>query len=148
MELSYRLSREDGRMGGPERRESVFTRWQIHLTMVNLALSKMAELSYQSYWSRAIAKCILAKRGKESLTVMDLSNETFIMPEDIINTLLWMNVLGSKQKDEIMLNKISIRNWMQRTSTDLRSVLDDDGFVTSAEASEENGERYDEEDEE
>ena len=61
-------------------------------------MSDLGRRAYIHYWSTSLARTILVAPSKKALTVLDLRNETYIVPEDIIATLQAMDVLENRKK--------------------------------------------------
>ncbi|KAH8724399.1 histone acetyltransferase MYST2 [Phaeosphaeriaceae sp. PMI808] len=126
MGASYEMSRREGRLGGPEK-----------------PLSDLGRLAYIHYWSATLARTILAWPAKKTLTVLDLREKTYIVPEDIIATLQAMHVLEHKKRAnaEAVINKANVRAWAESHHVDLHSSpVDPEAFVvreSSRSASEE-----------
>ena len=66
--FSYELSRREGRAGTPER-----------------PLSDLGRVSYRQYWTRAVLTALHERKGQAS--VGDLSRDTAVATEDVIQTL-------------------------------------------------------------
>lgn len=60
---------------------------------------------------------------------MDLRNETYIVPEDIVATLQGMGVLEQRDGTQAVINKARVREWVKRHGVDLRPPVDREGFV-------------------
>ncbi|KAI8939000.1 hypothetical protein NX059_004844 [Plenodomus lindquistii] len=115
MGASYEMSRREGRLGGPEK-----------------PLSDLGRIAYIHYWSQTLARTILASPSKRTLTVQDLRERTYIVPEDIIATLQVMDVLEQKKRGgaEVVINKAKVRAWAEASKVDLNRVpVDADAFV-------------------
>ncbi|KAF2687802.1 hypothetical protein K458DRAFT_294644 [Lentithecium fluviatile CBS 122367] len=127
MAASYELGRQEGRMGGPEK-----------------PLSDLGRLAYTHYWSRTLARTILAIPPKSTITIADLRDETYITVEDIIVTLQGMHVIEHKKRAgaDTVVNKASVRAWAERGKVDLKDIIDTEAFII--EASEEESEEGDE----
>lgn len=95
------------------------------------ALSDLGRLAYVHYWSQTLARTILSSPSKKTLTVHDLGQKTFIVPDDIIATLQAMDVLEHKKRGgaEAMINKAKVRVWVERHKVDLRCPVDSEAFV-------------------
>lgn len=70
--LSYELSKREKQMGTPER-----------------PLSDLGKVSYKSYWTDTILR-LLAKN--ENLSIKDISDTTYIHPDDVLETLNALNL--------------------------------------------------------
>lgn len=136
MGASYEISKREGRLGGPEKRKPTtplpqLPTFQLTDFVLNLALSELGRRAYVHYWSQTLARTILAAPAKKTLTVMDLRNETYIVPEDIITTLQFMGVLEHKRKGgaDAVINKASVRAWVEAHRVSLENPIDEEGFV-------------------
>ncbi|KAH7115164.1 acyl-CoA N-acyltransferase [Dendryphion nanum] len=114
MGASYEMSKKEGRLGGPEK-----------------PLSELGRRAYIHYWSQTIARAILSAPSKKALTVLDLCNETYIVPEDIITTLQIMEVLEHKKRSgtDAVINKGRVRAWAESHNVNLNNPIDTDGFI-------------------
>ncbi|KAF2028755.1 histone acetyltransferase MYST2 [Setomelanomma holmii] len=115
MGASYEMSRREGRLGGPEK-----------------PLSDLGRLAYVHYWSATLARTILSCPSKKTLTVLDLREKTYIVPEDIIATLQAMEVLDHKKRGgaEAVINKAKVRAWAESHRVDLKTLpVDSKAFV-------------------
>jgi histone acetyltransferase HTATIP len=95
------------------------------------ALSDLGFLAYKHYWSRTLARTILAIPPKRAITIADLRDETYIAAEDIIATLQGMNVMEQKKRGgaELVINKASVRAWAERGHVDLKEIIDVEAFT-------------------
>lgn len=65
------------------------------------------------------------------MTVQDLGQKTFIVPDDIIATLQAMDVLAYKKRGgaDTVINKVKVRAWVEKHKVKLTSPVDSDAFV-------------------
>lgn len=65
------------------------------------------------------------------MTVADLRDKTYIVPEDIIATLQAMDVLEHKKRGgaEAVVNKAKVRAWVESHRVDLKPPVDPEAFV-------------------
>lgn len=123
MGISYALSKRCGRKGGPEK-----------------PLSKLGQLSYSAYWSREIARYLLTgvkSRVKGTTTsVQEISDETYILPDDIIGVLEGMGVCERRRGKGVGVRKEAVREWMEKHRVNLDRVVDEDGFLEIEEEAE------------
>ena len=97
-----------------------------------IALSDLGRIAYIHYWSQTLARTILSYPSKKTLTVKDLREKTYIVPEDIIATLQTMDVLEQKKRGgaEAVINKARVRTWAETHKVDLKaSPVDPDAFI-------------------
>ncbi|KAF2258105.1 hypothetical protein CC78DRAFT_479640 [Lojkania enalia] len=113
MGASYEISKRERRLGGPEK-----------------PLSDLGRRAYLHHWSTTLARAILGVPSRKTLTVLDLRNETYIVPEDIVATLQVMDVLEHRKRGgaDIVINKSKVRAWVEKNKADLRSAVDPEGF--------------------
>lgn len=116
------MSKREGRLGGPEK-----------------PLSELGRRAYIHYWSQTLARTIVALPAKKTLSVLDLQNETYIVPEDIIATLQNMDVLENRKKGgaELVINKAKVKDWIQRNKVSMENPVDPDAFLQEDEEEEE-----------
>ncbi|KAH7555888.1 hypothetical protein BM1_06414 [Bipolaris maydis] len=115
MGASYEMSRREERLGGPEK-----------------PLSDLGRIAYNHYWSQTIARTLLSCPSKKTLTVQELREKTYIVPEDIIATLQMMDVLEQKKKGgaDAVINKAKVRAWADKHKVDVKSCpVDPDAFI-------------------
>jgi histone acetyltransferase HTATIP len=96
------------------------------------ALSDLGRLAYVHYWSATLARTILSCPSKKTLTVMNLREKTYIVPDDIIATLQDMDVLEHKKRGgaEAVINKAKVKAWAESHNVSLKSSpVDPDAFV-------------------
>lgn len=135
MGASYEMSRREGRLGGPEKRAfaKAFCESSVNIDFAT-ALSDLGRIAYIHYWSQTLARTILACPSKRTLTVQDLREKTYIVPEDIIATLQAMDVLEQKKRGgaEAVINKAKVRAWAETWKVDLtKTPVDSEAFVVS-----------------
>lgn len=122
MACSYLLSQHEGVPGGPER-----------------PLSEPGKRSYEAYWSRAIAACILSAQPlqteidgettiDDTVKIQDISEKTAIGAEDVSSTLTQMRILKRNKGGALNVSKEDVRDWVKRTGTNLEPPLDIDHF--------------------
>ncbi|KAG8628675.1 hypothetical protein KVT40_002540 [Elsinoe batatas] len=115
MGVSYELSRREGRLGGPEK-----------------PLSSLGRKGYLAYWSVNIARSILTSSAKK-LSVQNIVQDTWILPEDVIATLKAMGIVdpSSKAPTEAIVVRDKIEEWVQTNKIVLRPVVHRDAFATA-----------------
>lgn len=120
---SYVLGRREDRFGGPER-----------------PLSADGRKSYIKYWTGAVAReVLLGGHGKKVLSVKDLAEKTWIMPEDVVVALKEMDVFEKRKtaSGNIVVSKSKVRAWIEKRNASLNTVVDVDAFVEDSEVEEE-----------
>lgn len=95
------------------------------------ALSDLGRLAYEHYWSQTLARTLLSCPSRKTLTVQDLGEKTFIVPDDIIATLQAMDVLEQKKRGgaDAVINKARVRAWVEKHRVELKSPVDSEAFV-------------------
>jgi len=84
------------------------------------------------YWSQTLARTILSCPSKRTLTVQDLREKTYIVPEDIIATLQAMDVLDQKKRGgaEVVINKAKVRAWANANRVNVKALpVDAEAFL-------------------
>ena len=116
MGVSYELSRREGRIGGPEK-----------------PLSELGRRGYLRFWAARVARSILAAPTKKVVTVKWISEDAFMLPDDVIAALKEMNVLNAKKKADgtAVVNKAKVREWAKVNGVDveLTPFVNADGFM-------------------
>jgi MOZ/SAS family len=114
MAVSYELSKEDGRLGGPEK-----------------PLSELGSRAYIHFWSATIARRIMEQDTKDIVTVKSISEATYILPEDVIATLKDMDIVErrAKGKTDAVINKAAIVKWMAKNRVDMVGPVDQRFFI-------------------
>ncbi|KAL8915451.1 MAG: hypothetical protein Q9171_000015 [Xanthocarpia ochracea] len=115
MGISYELSRLEGRIGGPEK-----------------PLSELGRIGYLKFWQARIASAILGIKNKSTLSVEQIANACWMLPEDVITTLKEMDILGTKRKkndNSVIINKARVRAWLIESQVDLTAPVDKAGFA-------------------
>ena len=112
MGASYELSKKEGKLGGPER-----------------PLSNQGRQSYLKYWAQAVAVAILELNSGTAVTIEDLSQATFILPDDIVSALQYMGLAERNKKgSKINIDKCAILRWLDRNNLDHTLPVDYDYF--------------------
>ncbi|KAF1810901.1 hypothetical protein P152DRAFT_460192 [Eremomyces bilateralis CBS 781.70] len=114
MGASYELSKREGRLGGPEK-----------------PLSELGRKGYISFWSATIARLLLSQPVKKTLTVREIRDETYILPEDIMTTLKEMKVLDRRKKGQasLAINKAELRVWAEKMRVSMVPPIDPGAFI-------------------
>lgn len=117
MGTSYELSRREGRLGGPEK-----------------PLSSLGRKGYLAYWSASIARAILSA-PKEKLSVQDIVQHTWILPEDVITALTVMNIVeaGPRAPVESIIARERVEEWSIKNKVALQPPVFSDAFTETAE---------------
>lgn len=131
MGVSYEISKCEGRIGGPEKRLIPYSSLDL-LMMLTIfpALSDLGRRGYLAYWSSAIAQSILAAPVRRTITIKDISNDTYIMYDDVMAALKEMDVFAPRKRaDGVVVDKIKVRNWVSKSKMNLKSMVDPEAFV-------------------
>ena len=118
---SYHLGRLEGRFGGPER-----------------PLSALGLRGYIAFWCAEVARSILKSPLKKVVTVQEVSEETYILPEDVVAALKEMDVVEGRKTaaGNILVNKTKVRAWAAARGISETPLIDVEAFVTEYEAAE------------
>ncbi|KAL8893167.1 MAG: hypothetical protein Q9215_000173 [Flavoplaca cf. flavocitrina] len=115
MGISYELSRFEGRIGGPEK-----------------PLSELGRIGYLKFWQARVANALLDLRNKSTLSVKEIADASWMLPEDVITTLKEMDVLETKKvKNQYgsIINKTRVRAWLTESKINLAAPVDEAGFA-------------------
>ena len=123
MGVSYEISRREEILGGPEK-----------------PISDLGKKGYKMFWGREIARWLLEcketdrKKGKGMVSVKDVSLGTWIHGEDCLGILREMGLVeragkGRGEIERVTLDKVKVREWVERLGLDLDGVVDREGFV-------------------
>jgi len=94
-------------------------------------LSELGKRGYLAFWSGTIARYIVSRPPKRTVTVKTIGEETYILPDDIITTLKEMDVLERRSKGgaEAVINKAKVRAWAAANSVSMMPPVDPDALV-------------------
>lgn len=131
---SYHLGRREGRFGGPER-----------------PLSALGRKGYSGFWCGEVWRYLLGlddagvvEPGKKvttskvkepvSVTVEEISRETFILAEDVVAALREMDCLERRPemagvKGVVVVSGSRLRDWGQMQNISKEPIVDVDAFV-------------------
>ena len=114
MGVSYELSRRENRLGGPEK-----------------PLSELGRKGYMRFWEARVAKTILELKSKRTLSVAEIAEHCWVLPEDVVGTLKDMGVLtASKRADgAAVVNKSRLRECLVKRGLDLTPPVSEKGFL-------------------
>ena len=113
MGASYELGRREGRIGGPEK-----------------PLSELGRRGYLRFWQARVARELLARRGKSSLTVAELAARCAMLPEDVVTALKDTGLCEVRGKgDGVGVSKSRVREWVARKGVDLTPPVDENAFL-------------------
>ncbi|KAI9245770.1 acyl-CoA N-acyltransferase [Sporodiniella umbellata] len=105
IELSYELSKHEGKVGSPEK-----------------PLSPLGSLGYQSYWSSTLVATLLHFRGQ--VTIEEICKETCIHEQDVIDTLSRLDMLCYKKPKEICITEHMLQDTITRRNISIGRKLD------------------------
>lgn len=121
---SYQLGKREGRFGGPER-----------------PLSILGRRGYIVFWCGEVARYVMKAPLKKTVTIKDISDDTYILQEDVVAALKEMDVLEKRKTatGNVVLNKSKVRDWAEKHGLSEKPLIDIEAFVEE--------EEYDEDDE-
>ena len=130
---SYELGKREGRFGGPER-----------------PLSALGKKGYIVFWCGEVARFVLHAPAKKAVSVKDISDEAYILQEDVVAALNEMDVLEKRKTaaGNIVLNKSKVKVWAEKNGVSEKPLIDVEAFVEEVEYEEEDDEEEEEEEEE
>lgn len=128
---SYELGKREGRLGGPER-----------------PLSILGRRGYIVFWCGEVARCVLKGPLKKALTIQDISDETYILQEDVVAALKEMDVLEKRKTatGNAVLNKSRVKDWAEKHGVSEKPLIDVEAFIEEVGYSSD-GEKEEEEEE-
>lgn len=114
MGISYELSRRENRMGGPEK-----------------PLSELGRKGYMQFWMATIARTVLGLRSKTTMSVEEVAERCWVLPEDVMGALKEMGVVVGKKKANgaVVVSKMRVREWIVRNEIDLTPPISEEGFL-------------------
>lgn len=118
---SYVLGKREGRFGGPER-----------------PLSNLGRRGYIAYWCAEVSRFVLQQSKQKTLAIKEISDQTWIMPDDVVTALKEMDVLEKRKtaSGSIVVNKSRVRQWVEKNRVNLDPVVNVDAFVEEDDESE------------
>lgn len=123
MGASYALSKREGRHGGPEK-----------------PLSELGRRAYLAYWAGEIVRFVLSRPSKRTITVEGISEQTYVLPEDIIMTLKEMGVTEQRKMGKngmgVVINKARVRVWAEANKVAVTPPVDATAFIFEEESEE------------
>ncbi|WPH00551.1 Hypothetical protein R9X50_00338100 [Acrodontium crateriforme] len=113
---SYGLGRKEGRFGGPER-----------------PLSSLGRKGYIAFWCGEICRFILNSSSKKTVTIQNMSDETYIMKEDLVAALKEMDVLENRKtaSGSVVINKSKVKAWAEKHGISEKPLIDVEALVTN-----------------
>ncbi len=114
MGVSYELSRRENRIGGPEK-----------------PLSELGKKGYMQFWQARVARTVLGLRTKSTLSVQEVAERCWVLPEDVVGALKEMGVLAQKKRADgsAVISKRSVREWAESCRVDLTPPVSEEGFL-------------------
>lgn len=113
MGVSYELSRRENRLGGPEK-----------------PLSELGRKGYMRFWEARVANAILEVKAKRTLSVGELAEVCWVLPEDVVGTLKDMRVLTSSKRADgaAVISKAKLREYVLNRGLDPTPPISEEGF--------------------
>ncbi|KAL9613766.1 MAG: hypothetical protein Q9167_001711 [Letrouitia subvulpina] len=114
MGISYHLSKLEGRVGGPEK-----------------PLSELGRVGYARFWEARLAAAILKMRSKATVSLQEISDRCWMLPEDVITTLNDMAIVSPKPRSDgkVAVSKAKVRDWVLSKKVDLTPPIDEECFA-------------------
>lgn len=114
MGVSYELSRRENRIGGPEK-----------------PLSELGRKGYMQFWQARVAKTVLGLKAKSTLSVAQIAENCWMLPEDVVAALREMGVLGPKKRVDggVVISKARVRDWIVKNGVDVLPPVSEEGFL-------------------
>lgn len=114
MGVSYELSRREDRIGGPEK-----------------PLSELGRKGYMQFWQARVARTVLGLKAKNTLSVGDVAEKCWMLPEDVVAALKEMAVLGARKRADgsAVVSKARVREWVGKNRVDASPPVSEEGFL-------------------
>ena len=114
MGVSYELSRRENRIGGPEK-----------------PLSELGRKGYMQFWQARVARTVLGLKAKSTLSVAQIAENSWMLPEDVVAALREMGVLGPKKRADggVVISKPRVRDWIVKNGVDVLPPVSEEGFL-------------------
>ena len=114
MGVSYELSRRENCLGGPEK-----------------PLSELGRKGYMRFWEARIARAILELKAKRTLTVGEIAQACWVLPEDVVGTLKDMGVLAASKRADgaAVVSKARLKESLAKRGVDLTPPISEEGFL-------------------
>ncbi len=114
MGVSYELSKREGRIGGPEK-----------------PLSELGRKGYITFWEARITRALLQLKTKTTMTVREIAEACWILPEDVVVVLQEMDIIAPSKKVDgsVVISKARVRQWVSTNEIDLAPPVDEKGFL-------------------
>lgn len=105
-------------------------------------MSTLGRKGYINYWCGEVARFILDCPKQKTVNIKDVSDETWILPDDIVAALKEMDVLEKRKtaSGSIVVNKSKVRAWAEKNKISTEPVVDVEAFVEEEEEDEESEE--------
>jgi len=118
---SYELGKREGRFGGPER-----------------PLSALGRKGYISFWSAEVCRYLLSRPPKSAVMVETISDETYILQDDVVAALKEMDVIESRETSDgsVIVDKTKLKTWAIQHGVQEEPVIDIEAFVDQEEGEE------------
>ena len=114
MGVSYELSRRENRLGGPEK-----------------PLSELGRKGYMRFWEARVARAILELKSKKALSVGEIAEACWVLPEDVVVILKDMGVLTASKRTDgaALISKARLRECILKKGLDLTPPVSAQGFL-------------------
>ena len=101
-----------------------------------LALSNLGRKAYLAYWSTAVARSVLSSTAKQ-ISVRQLVDDTWILPEDVIAALKEMDVVEEHhhaKHHRVTVDRARLKTWIRENQATIEPLVTSDGFVEAFES--------------
>lgn len=114
MAVSYELGKREGRFGGPER-----------------PLSALGQKGYIAFWCGEVYRHLLSCPAKKITTVKSISEETYILPDDVVAALREMDVAEKRKtaSGNVVVSKTRLKAWAQEHRVSDKPIIDLEAFA-------------------
>lgn len=94
-------------------------------------MSELGRKGYMRFWEARVARAILELKSKQTLSVGEISEASWVLPEDVVGTLKDMGVLtASKRADgAAVISKARLRESILKKGLDVTPPVSEEGFL-------------------
>ena len=83
------------------------------------------------FWEARVARAILELKAKRTLSVGEIAEVCWVLPEDVVGTLKDMGVLTASKRadDAALISKARLRECISKRGLDLTPPVSEEGFL-------------------
>ena len=83
------------------------------------------------FWQARVARTVLGLKAKSTLSVAQIAENCWMLPEDVVAALREMGVLGPKKRADggVVISKARVRDWIVKNGVDVLPPVSEEGFL-------------------